>query len=54
MRPLPPRRTRRFVVVLVAVMLGLALLATFLITRGWQDETLVEQVREMEEWHESR
>ncbi len=37
-----------------SLLFGLAVVATVLITRGWQDEALQEQVREMEEWHESR
>jgi hypothetical protein len=32
----------------VLVMLALALLATVLITRGWEDEALQERVRQLE------
>ena len=41
-------QTRRFVVALVVLMLGLSVLATVLITRGWADEELQEQVEEIE------
>ena len=44
-----PAQTRRFVVVLVAVMLGLSVLATVLITRGWADEDLQDQVEDIEQ-----
>lgn len=43
-----PTQTRRFVVVFVALMLGLSVLATVLITRGWADEDLQEQVEDIE------
>lgn len=43
-----PTQTRRFVIVFVALMLGLSLLATVLITRGWGDDQLQDQVEGME------
>lgn len=43
-----PAQTRRFVVALVALMLGLSVLATVLITRGWGDEELQDQVEDIE------
>ena len=43
-----PAQTRRFVVVLVALMLGLSVLATVLITRGWGDDGLQDQVEDIE------
>ena len=46
---LSPNRSRAFVVTLVALMIGLAILATVLITRGMNDEELQEQVRQLEE-----
>lgn len=42
-------RSRAFVVTLVAVMIGLAVFATVLITRGMNDEQLQERVRQLEE-----
>lgn len=45
---LTPTQTRRFVAAFVAVLLGLSILATVLITRGWQDEELQEEVEEIE------
>ena len=50
---LSPRQTRRFVVAFVAVVLGLSVLATVLITRGWQDDDLQEQVSDMEDRRQS-
>ena len=41
-------QTRRFVVALVVLMLGLSVLATVLITRGWEDDDLQEQVEDIE------
>ena len=41
-------QTRVFVAVLVALVLGLSVLATALITRGWGNPTVQEQVREQE------
>lgn len=46
--PLSPIQSRRFVLVLVAVTLGLSVLAAVLITRGWADADLQEQVSEQE------
>ena len=43
-----PAQTRRFVAALVALMLGLSVLATVLITRGWNDDDLQEQVEDIE------
>lgn len=43
--PLSRPRSRRFVVVLVFVMLAFAVLATVLITRGWNDEALQARIR---------
>ncbi len=47
--PLSPRRSRLLVAAFIAVMLALAVLATVLITRGWEDEGLQERVRALEE-----
>jgi len=47
--PLSRRRTRLFVAAFVLVVLALAVLATVLITRGWENEALRERVREIEE-----
>ena len=41
-------QTRRFVVALVVLMLALSVLATVLITRGWADDDLQDQVRDIE------
>lgn len=41
-------RSRAFVLTLIAVMIGLAILATVLITRGMNDKELQEQVRQFE------
>ena len=41
-------QTRRFVAVLVALILGLSVLATVLITRGWGDDDVQSQVRQQE------
>jgi hypothetical protein len=49
MRPLSPRRSRTLVLALVAAVVGLAVLATVLITRGWSDEALQERVQQLEE-----
>ncbi len=46
---LSPKRSRVFVVVMLLVMIGLAILATVLITRGMNDEGLQELVRQDEE-----
>ena len=46
---LAPNRSRAFVRMLVVVMLGLAVLATVLITRGMNDAELQHQVRQLEE-----
>jgi len=46
---LSPSRSRAFVLTLIAVMIGLAVLATFLIVRGMNDHRLQEQVRQLEE-----
>ena len=43
-----PAQTRRFVVALVILMLGLSVLATVLITRGWSDDELQDQVEDIE------
>jgi hypothetical protein len=45
---LSPNRSRAFVIAMVAIMIGLAILATILITRGMNDEELQEQVRQFE------
>ena len=42
-------QSRGFVVFIVVLMIGLALLATVLITRGMNDESLQERVRQLEE-----
>ncbi len=44
-----PAQTRRFVVVLVVLMLGLSVLATVLITHGWADDDLQDQVEDIEQ-----
>ena len=46
--PLSPTQSRRFVILFVAAMIGLAVLATVLITRGWGDKELQEQVSDLE------
>ncbi len=46
---LSPFRSRVFVLALVVLMLGLAVLATVLITRGMNNEGLQELVRQDEE-----
>ena len=46
--PLSRSQTRTFVAVLVGLMLGLSVLATVLITRGWADEDVQRQVEEQE------
>jgi hypothetical protein len=48
MYPLPRRASRAFVLGFVALMLGLAVLAGVLITRGWADPQMQERVRQME------
>lgn len=42
-------QSRRFVIGFVALMLGLAALATVLIVRGWDDPELQRRVEQMEE-----
>jgi hypothetical protein len=44
-----PAQTRRFVVVFMSALFGLAILATVLIVRGWNDPALREHVERMEE-----
>ena len=44
--PLSRPQTRAFVLVLVVLMLGLSVLATVMITRGWSNETVQEQVEQ--------
>ena len=46
--PLSRPQTRAFVLVLVVLMLGLSVLATVMITRGWSNETVQEQVEQQE------
>ena len=46
---LDPRATRRLVLLLVALMLGLAALAAVLIARGWADEDFQERMRALRE-----
>ncbi len=46
---LSPARSRVFVIFLLAVMIGLAVLATVMITNGMNDEGLQELVRQDEE-----
>lgn len=48
MRPLPRRASRAFVLGFVALMLGLAVLAGVLITRGWADPDMQRRVQQME------
>ena len=48
-QPLPRRRTRLLVLVLVAVMLGLAALATVAILNGWNDENLQEHLESLDD-----
>lgn len=45
---LTPQQTRRFVAAFVALALGLSVLATVLITRGWADEEIQQEVERME------
>lgn len=45
---LTPTQTRRFVIGFMVLLLGLSVLATVLITRGWQDEDLQEQIERIE------
>ena len=47
-RPLTPRASRAFVIAFMAVLLGLAALATVLITRGWADPDMQQRVEQME------
>ena len=47
--PLSPTQSRRFVIAMVALMIGLSVLATVLITRGWADDTVQDQVRQQED-----
>lgn len=51
--PLSPARSRLFVVAFVALMLGLSILATVMITRGWANPTLQEDVRRNEAAHDA-
>ena len=46
--PLSRSQSRAFVATLVVLMLALSVLATVLITRGWADEDLQDQVSDME------
>ena len=46
--PLSHSQTRRFVVVLVALMIVLSVVATVMITRGWANDDVQEQVRDKE------
>ncbi|NNF59566.1 MAG: hypothetical protein HKN04_15120 [Rhodothermaceae bacterium] len=48
-QPLPRRRTRMLVLILVAVMLGMAALATVVITNGWNDEDLQEHLQSLDD-----
>ena len=52
--PLSRTQSRRFVLLFVAMIVGLAVLATILITQGWADETLQGQVSEIEEERRSQ
>lgn len=52
--PLSRSRTRQFVILFVGLIIGLSVLATVLITRGWEDEDLQEQVSEMEQERRSQ
>ena len=51
--PLSPARSRLFVVAFVATMIGLSILATVMITRGWANPTLQEDVRRNEAAHDA-
>ena len=46
--PLSPRQSRTFVAVFLAAILGLSALAAVLITRGWANDDVQEQVRDKE------
>lgn len=46
--PLTRRQSRRLVATMVLLILGLSLLATLLITRGWGDDTVQRQVEQQE------
>lgn len=46
--PLSRSQTRTFVAVLATLMLGLSVLATVLITRGWSNDNVQDQVEAQE------
>ena len=48
MTPLSPRANRLFVIAFVAMLLGLSILATVLITNGWADKDLQRRVQQQE------
>ena len=51
--PLSPVRNRLFVAGFVAMLLGLSVLAAVMITRGWANPTLQEDVRRNEAAHDA-
>ena len=51
--PLSPARNRLFVASFMAFLLGLAVLAAVMITRGWANPTLQEDVRRNEAAHDA-
>lgn len=53
MTPLSPARTRLFVVAFMAMLFGLSIFATVMITRGWANTTLQEDVRRNEAAHDA-
>ncbi len=53
MKPLTQPQTRLFVVAFMAMLFGLAIFATVLITRGWANPTLQEDVRRNEAAHDA-
>lgn len=46
--PLSGRASRAFVAGFLSLLLGLAVLATVLITRGWEDPAMQQRVEQME------
>lgn len=48
MKALSRSQSRLFVVVFIAMLLGLSIFATVMITRGWNDEGLQQRVQQQE------
>ena len=51
--PLSPTRNRLFVIGFMAMLLGLSVLAAVMITRGWANQTLQEDVSRIEADHDA-